>query len=245
MNRFVLKAGVGFCVGVGFAFGWLHEREHSDHLSAKPLNISRENPASDIDCEHAPQSDWFTVRGIFYEPNKTLYNADWEYCNGDLPGERVRIMDANDQHVFFQFENDEVLRLEKLRLLDNDAPQLLVLTESTGTGDDIDWHVISESKGALEEWKKPDYDGPAQKLLGSDEDFCCKDWNFHLEGNDVVLARGIYRKGDGNCCPSRGGVLVRLQPTNGAFKLVSAARISKPEYDRWSWTLCSKCNLYY
>lgn len=245
MNRYGLIAGVGFCLGIGFAFGWSLGQEHSDRGLAKPLNVSYEKPAYNLDCEHAPQSDWFTIRDFFYEPNKTLYDIDWEYCNGDPPSQRVRIADANDQNVFFNYENDEVLRVEKLRLLDMDVPQLLVLTESAGTGDDIDWQIISESNGALKEWKRPDYDGPAEKLLRSDEDFCCKDWNFHLEGNEVVLARGVYRKGDANCCPSRGGVLVRLRPAAGAFRLVSAVRISKPEYVRWTWIYCSKCQLLY
>ena len=131
-----------------------------------------------------------------------------------------------------------------LDLLGNHVPQVLVLTMAGGTGDDIDWHVISESNGTLKEWEPPDYDGPTEKLLRSDEDFCCKDWNFHMQGNEIVLARGIYKKGDGNCCPSRGGVVVHLRPADNAFKLVSAARISKPEYDRWPGTFCLNCKLY-
>ncbi len=132
-----------------------------------------------------------------------------------------------------------------LDLVDNHVAQLLVLTMSAGTGDDIDWHVIGESNGALKEWKPPDYDGPAKNLLNADEDFCCKDWNFHLQGNEIVLARGIYQKGEGNCCPSRGGVLVRLQPADDGFKLVSVVRIDKPEYEVWRDSyFCLSCKLH-
>ncbi|MGH9563161.1 MAG: hypothetical protein ACRD3S_17040, partial [Terracidiphilus sp.] len=110
---------------------------------------------------------------------------------------------------------------------------------------DIQWHVIGESKDVLQEWKSPDYDAAAEKLLRPGENFCCKDWNFHLQGNEIILPRGIYGRNDGNCCPSRGGVLVRLQPVDDGFKLESALRISKPEYHRWSWeAFCRNCKLY-
>ena len=92
---------------------------------------------------------------------------------------------------------------------------------------------------------EPDYDALSKKLLKVDEDFCCKEWNLHLRGKNVVLARGIYHKDeDGNCCPSRGGVLVWLQPVQVGFKVVRVQRISGAEYDRASReAFCLECTL--
>ncbi len=244
MNRYLCVAGVGLCLALGFASGRFVERKHPERNN---LNAARASSSvmADFACDHAPERDWYTVRGFFYQPGKTLYNADWEYCPDDPSQQRVRITDANYQKVFFQYVNDEVLRLEMLDLAGNHIPQLLVLTGAAGTGEDIDWHVIGESNGTLMEWKVPNYDGPAEKLLRRDEDFCCKDWNFHLQGNEILLAEGIYRENDGNCCPSAGGVLVRLRPTQNAFELVSVVRISKPEYYRWrDKGFCINCSLY-
>jgi hypothetical protein len=244
MNRYLRAAGVGLCLALGFASGWLIEHRNSERKNTKAASSSNSR-APHVDCNHASESDWYTVRGFFYEPSKTLYNADWQYCPGEPAEQRVRITDANFQKVFFHYEDDQVLRLEMLDLLGNHVPQVLVLTMAGGTGDYIGWHVISESNSALEEWKLPDYDRPAEKLLGPDEDFGFKDWNFHMQGNEILLARGVYKKGEGNCCPSRGGVLVRLRPTQNAFKLVGAVRINKPQYYRWrDQPFCLNCRLY-
>jgi hypothetical protein len=237
--------GVLLCLFVIVATDRFNIGSYVGPVSAKAAIISAERPTRSLNCEHAPQRNWRTVRTFDYEPMKTLYIVNWEICTGSPTEERVRITDADFKKVFFQFEDDEVVRVEKLDLLDNLSPQLFVLTMSAGTGDDIGWHIISESHGLLEEWKPPDYDGAAEKLLHSDEDFCCKDWNIHLQGNQVVLARGIYQKGEGNCCPSRGGVLVRLQPVDNGFKLVSVVRIGRPEYYRWRDTyFCLSCKLH-
>ena len=245
MKRYVLVVSVGLSPGVGLATGWLLERKRDEQKPAPTAIGSSEKQEPSLDCEHASESDWYTVRIFDYEPSKTPYTANWETCEGDPIEQRIRITDANLQKVFFKFENDEVERVETLDLLGNHVPQLLVLTMSSGTGDDIEWHVIGESNGALKEWKPPDYDGPAGKLLRPDEDFGYKDWNFHIQGNEILLARGIYQKDDGNCCPSRGGVLVRLRPIDGGFKVVTALRISKPEYFRWrDTTFCLDCKLY-
>jgi hypothetical protein len=243
MNRYLLIAAVGLSLGVGFAVGWF-ERNHLERENIEVVG-SPNNQTPDVDCDHASERDWHTVRGFSYQPGNTLYNAEWQYCPGEPIQQRVRITDANFQKVLFHYENDEVHRLEKLDLVANHVPQLLVLTMAGGTGDYIDWHVVGESNGALEEWKVPDYDGPAEKLLRSDENFGYKDWNFHMQGNEIALARGIYLKGEGNCCPGRGGVVVRLRPTQNEFELISAVRIDKPEYYRLrDQSFCLSCNLY-
>jgi hypothetical protein len=246
MNRNLWMAIVVFSLGVGIAVGWFLERRHTQSEPMKPATSSDNNRGSTAACEQAPETEWYTVRNFFFAPRKTLYNADWQVCRGEPSAQRVRITDANFETVFFQFEDDEIERVETLDFLGDHVPQLLVLTVSAGTGDQIALHVISESNGALEEWKLPDYDVSAEKLLRPDEDFCCKDWNLHVQGSEIVLARGIYHKGvDGNCCPSRGGVLVRLMPAHNAFKVVNTVRISKPEYYRWrEQPFCLQCTLY-
>jgi hypothetical protein len=245
MNRYLWMAAVVLALSAGFAAVRLCEHRHVQKTHEKAATDSS-NQQSAVACERAPETDWYTVRGFFYVPSRTLYNADWQFCRGEPSAQRVRITDANFKRVFFQFEDDEIQRVEKLDLLGDHIPQLLVLTISAGTGDQVAWHVISESNSTLEEWTPPDYDTPAEKLLRPDEDFCCKDWNFHIQGSEVILARGIYHKGiDGNCCPSRGGVLVRLKPAQNAFKLVNIVRISKPEYDHWrDQPFCLQCALY-
>jgi hypothetical protein len=245
MSRKTMMAAVGLLLAAGAAAVWAVDGWPRAQMPMKAAISAAEKRSPLSGCEHASQSDWHAVRSLFYVPIKALYIVDWEICTGDPTLERVRITDADSKKIFFQFENDEVVRVEQLDLLDNHVPQLLALTTSAGTGDDIDWHVIGESNGVLKEWKPPDYDGPAEKLLRADEDFCCKDWNFHLEENEIVLARGIYKKGEGNCCPTRGGVLVRLQPADGGFKLVSVVRISKHEYEIWRDSyFCLSCKLH-
>ena len=241
----MMTAAVGLSLVAGVAAVWAIDGWLSGQMPVRAAIATTERRPFVSGCEHAPQGDWHGVRSFFFEPVKTLYIVDWEICAGEPPLGRVRITDADSKKIFFQFENDEVVRVERLDLLDNHVPQLLALTMSSGTDDEIDWHIIGESNGALKEWKPPDYDGQAEKLLRADEDFCCKDWNFHLQGNEIVLARGIYQKGEGNCCPGRGGVLVRLQPADDGFKLVSVVRISKPEYEIWRDSyFCLNCKLY-
>src|SRR5579863_1730220 len=150
MNRIVPITAVGFCLLASFASGWLLERGDSQQKAAKAAVSSSQRKAPELDCEHAPQSDWHTVRALFYEPANTHYNVSWEICEGDPAEQRVRVTDADFKRVFFQFEDDEVGRVEKLDLLGDHIPQLLVLTLSAGTGDDIQWHVICESRGMLQ-----------------------------------------------------------------------------------------------
>ncbi|GEM_PF-4327130 len=156
----------------------------------------------------------------------------WEFCADGIGGQRVRVTDDTLKKSLVEYRDDEILRVEKIDLLGNQAYELLVLTGSAGTADTITWHLLSEVDGELREWKYPDYDVPANKLLRADEDFCCKDWGFHLRANSILLSRGTYRKGEANCCPSRGGVLVELSPVRNALKLTKIQRVSKAEYYR-------------
>ena len=241
-NLAIALVAIGVCAG--FVAGWFIARRH---LSNTVVTVPAKSPdvrESTLDCDHAPDNDWQTVRSYWYLPAKTLYEVEWQFCSEDFASRRVRVTNANFSTTFFQYRDDQILRVENLDLLGDHIPELLVMTGSAGTDDRITWHVISESNGTLYEWKPPNYDAAAEKLLGPDEDFCCKSWNFHLQGSDILVARGIYHKGDGNCCPSRGGVIVRLEPARGALKLANAQRISKPEYDHWkSQPFCLRCAL--
>lgn len=232
-----------------FVSGWYAEYMRVGNASLgiqrNPVN-NGQSPGATLDCKANTLADnWQTVQTFDYQPLKTLYTAAWEFCPGNIQGQRVRVMDANFLNVFYKYEDDEIVRVEQIELVGNRVPQLLIVTGSSGTNDRINWHVLSEVNGQLQEWKWPNYDAPASELLGPDEDFCCKEWNFHLRGHDIVLVRGIYHKGeDGNCCPSRGGVIVRLKPIENGFKLDGVQRVSRPEYDRWkSQPFCSQCTL--
>jgi hypothetical protein len=244
MSRNLAIALVVIGVCAGFVAGWFIARRHLSNTVVTVPAKSADVQESVIDCDHAPDNDWQTVRSYWYLPAKTLYEVEWQFCSEDFASRRVRVTNANFSTTFFQYRDDQILRVENLDLLGDHIPELLVITGSAGTDDRITWHVISEANGTLYEWKPPNYDAAAEKLLGPDEDFCCKSWNFHLQGSDILVARGIYHKGDGNCCPSRGGVIVRLEPARGALKLANAQRISKPEYDHWkSQPFCLRCAL--
>jgi hypothetical protein len=248
MNRRLWIAILIVTACAAFAFGWHVEYRRTRSTpaggSGHPIGNAQSTQAT-FECGVDPDDLWHTVQTFYYQPVKTLYSVIWQLCPGDIDGRRVRIMDADNQKVFYEYEDDEILRVEQIELLGDHLPQLLIVTGSGATNDRIDWHVLSEVNGQLHEWTWPDYDAPAVKLLRADENFCCKAWNFHLRGHDIFLAEGIYHKDeDGNCCPSRGGVLVWLKPIQEGFKLVSVRRISMPEYYRWrSQPFCSQCTL--
>ena len=249
MNLRLWIAILIFTACAAFAIGWHIEYRRTRNTPAGGAG----HPISNVESTQAafecgadvPDDHWHTVQTFYYKPVKTLYSVDWQLCPGDIDGRRVRVLDADDQKVFYEYEDDEILRIEQIELLGDHVPQLLIVTGSSGTDDKVDWHVVSEVNGQLHEWTWPNYDAPAEKLLRADEDFCCKSWNFHLRGHDIFIAEGIYHKDeDGNCCPSRGGVLVRLKPIRNGFKLESVQRISRPEYQRWlSQPFCSQCPL--
>ena len=249
MNRQLWIAILILTACAALAIGWHIEYRRTRSTpaggSGRPIDNSRSTQTA-FECDADVSDDhWHTVQAFYYRPVKTLYSVAWQLCPGDIDGRRVRVMDSNDQEVFYEYEDDQILRVEQIELLNGQVPQLLIVTGSSGTDDKVDWHVLSEVKGQLREWTWPDYDAPAERLLRADENFCCKAWNFHLLGHDIFLAEGIYHKDeDGNCCPSRGGVLVRLKPIRNGFKLESVQRISRPEYQRWlSKPFCSQCTL--
>lgn len=212
--------------------------------TAQSLHNNKAAAESSSYCEPPSNGKWYPTRGFFYTPVKTLYNVDWDICTGDDLLQRVRVIDANEKKVFFEYEDAQVLRLEEIDLLNNHLPELLIITTNPGTADAEDWHIVGEHNGKLQEWKHPDYDSSSAELLGRDEEFG-KDWNFHLRGNEIFLARGIYHKGlDGNCCPSRGGILVHLHPIANGFDLAKVERISKTAYHYWErQPFCFRCTL--
>ena len=249
MNRHLWIAILIFTACTAFTIGWHIEyrrsRSRATGVPGHPIGNAQSTQAASECGTDVPDDHWHTVQTVDYQPVQTLYMVVWEHCTGDIEGRRVRVMDANLLNLFYEYKDDEILRVEQVELLGDHIPQLLIVTGSAGTNDRIDCHVLSEVNDQLHEWKWPGYDARAERLLRADESFCCKEWNFHLRGHDIVLARGIYRKNeDGNCCPSRGGALVWLKPSQDRFKLVSVQRISRPECYRWrSQPFCSQCTL--
>ena len=247
MNRRLWIAILVVTACAAFAIGWHIEYRHTRGTPVRGSGHTIGNAQSTqavFECDGDVSDDhWHTVQTFFYQPVKTLSSVVWQLCPGDIDGLRVRVMDDNE--VLYEFGDSEILHVGQIELLNGQVPQLLIVTGSSGTRDNVDWHVLSEVNDQLHEWTWPDYDAPAVKLLRPDENFCCKAWNFHVRGHDIFLAEEIYNKDkDGNCCPSRGGVLVRLKPIRNGFKLESVQRISWREYYRWrSEPFCSKCTL--
>jgi hypothetical protein len=242
VSRALASAFTLIGLAVGFAAGWFIARRHTQNPVVTVLQNSADSSQSTLGCDQADDNRWETVRTLWYVPTKRRYTVDWQMCAGDIDERRVRVTDGNS--VLFHYSDDEIVRVETLNMLGGRDTELLVMTQSAGTDDRVSWHIIAESNGRLVEWKPPNYDAPAEKLLRPDEDFCCKSWNFHLQSGNIVLARGIYHKGEGNCCPSRGGVLVSLKPAQDKFALTKIQRISKPEYyRRRSQPFCLRCIL--
>jgi hypothetical protein len=230
LTAFVIAAGCG---------------ERTQPPNGKSQSTESHRSASVLaDCASAPNDVWSTARVFDYIPAQSRYTVVWEVCPAEITGRRVRVTDANYKRVFYTFADDEILRTEEVELLSHQPPQLLIVTGSSGTDDRTTWHILSESQGELQEWHWPELEASAAKLLHTDEDFCCKEWNIHLVDHEIFLAEGIYRKGEGNCCPSRGGVLVRLKAKEGLLKISKVERISAKEYDRWrNLGFCLHCVL--
>jgi hypothetical protein len=235
---------VAACILVGSQAGDFGRR-------SKPSEIYPPDPfvaESGLDCFDAPDSRWRTVQpmAVYWPgPGQRSYSAELQICPGrDYEGRRVQVQDEGTSEPLFTFQDDAIIRADTVRLLNTNTPQLLIVTASGGTDDREDWHVLSATKGQLREWTMPDYQSPANKFLRRHETFCCKEWNFHLRGTQLYAAAGIYREGDGNCCPTRGGVLAHLRPVEGRFELVSEKRIDIAEYYRWrDQPFCFKCTV--
>ena len=248
MKRSLWIASFILTACVAFAIGWRIERvrtKNRENVSSPPP-VGKTQSEEIAGCnDDAPEDRWRAVRTFEFSPIKTSYMVDWQSCSSDLMGARVRVLDIDVKKVLFEYKDDVIVRTEMVELLEKRELQLLIVTESAGTNDRFDWHVLSEVDDHLKEWSWPDYDAPAEKLLRADEGFCCKEWNLHLQGKKIVLARGIYHKDvDGNCCPSRGGILVWLKPVQEGFRVESVRRISKQEYERRNREpFCAQCTL--
>ena len=166
MNRQRWIAILIFTACTAFAIGWHIEyrrtRSTSVGGSGRPIDDSQSTQAA-FECDaDVPDDHWKTIQTLGYQPVKTLYTAVWDFCPADLERRRVRFMDANFQKIFYEYEDDEILRVEKVELSGDHVPQLLIVTGSSGTNDRIDWHVLSEVNDQLYEWTWPDYNAPAE-----------------------------------------------------------------------------------
>lgn len=231
MSRSLAIVLVVFAICAGFIAGWFLASQRLQKSSAAGQPFFADAHGAILDCNHASDDQFRTISNYFYDPGKKTYPVEWQVCLGELQRHRVRVIDPPDT-VLFQYTDDSVDKIDTVDLLADHKPELFILTGSLGTADTTTWHIIDESNGKLREWKWPDYDIPAEKLLRSDEDFCCKSWGLNLEARGISLVRPVFRKGDANCCPSRGGIIVHLKPTRGAFVLLGISRLTKSQYDR-------------
>jgi hypothetical protein len=190
-------------------------------------------------CYQAPDSEWHYAGSVEYSG----YTAIKEVCDNLEPWARVVI--DSDSHVrLFTFNDDGIEHVNVVRFKSEKRPLLFVMTMSAGTGAYADLHFLSDADGTLKEWTWPDLDPSLERLLQGGEHTCCKDWNYHLLEDELVLARGIYKKNDGNCCPSRGGIVARLRPTSGRFEIIEVKRVTLEEYASWRFKpFCVRCTL--
>ena len=111
-------------------------------------------------------------------------------------------------------------RVEPLLLPDvGGRPELLVIWRLSGTGGFVEWCLLGWNGTALRCREIDDVDTPAARLLAADEHFCCKGWNVFLSDGRLLLERPVYRKGDPNCCPTRGNLFAQLDARGGRLAL--------------------------
>jgi hypothetical protein len=228
-QRLIFLAVILIGVGIGFLAGWFL-RARLLNIRSQPTHAS-DTPSSSDNCEY--------VRTVMFRPIQgRALEATWDLCRGkyDLREHYVHIGNNGEPPWIRTF--GPAGGIESLRPIDLDedgSTELLVIEGPEGTGDYIRWCVFGSVGNGLDCWKVPDVDAAAKALIKADEDFCCKDWNLHIVGRKIVLAEGIYRKGDGNCCPSRGGIVAELTPKKGEFALTNTYRVTPKEYRRWVW----------
>jgi len=162
------------------------------------------------------------------------YGMEWDLCYAeDSPQHYVKI-ERKTGAIAYAFEPaDEISQLERMDFDNDGNEELLYVSTASGTGNDLEWCVLGWINDGLKCWEVPDVRMPSEKLLKNDEDFCCKDWSLKVTAGNIVLGRGIYRKGEGNCCPSRGGVFVELVPQDGEFRIAKVWRGDSKTYHTW------------
>ena len=184
------------------------------------------------------QGDVIRYSLVRFRADEEPYEIEWSLCHdeGSPPQNHIKIERNPNEGIYKFGPADEISRLERMDFDNDGNEELLYVSTSAGTGDYIDWCVLGQTKDKLKCWTVPDVKVPSQKLLKTDEDFCCKDWSLKITAGNIVLGRGIYHKGDGNCCPSRGGVFVELAPRYGAFRVLKVWRTDSKAYHDWLYS---------
>src|SRR5215831_504791 len=160
------------------------------------------------------------------------YFVEWNLCREREGFTENYVTLENGDQKMYAFDAAEIVdRLDRLDLDRDGNEELLFVGMAGGTGNNIDWCVLGWDGAKLSCWQVPPLNFPSEKLLKPDEDFCCKDWRLKVRNEKLVLGRGIYRKGDGNCCPSRGGAFVELSPDHGKFLLTKVWRSDIKTYE--------------
>jgi len=176
---------------------------------------------------------------VVFRPGSDPTGVDWDFCPAgeNEPSSQsvhVRGLHGNEKNAWTFGPSDYIEQFDVLGLGSDGSQQLLVVEGSSGTGDYIKWCVLGWTGKGLACWPHPDVEAAGNGLLKSDEDFCCKDWTLKFSSGEIVLGRGIYRKGaDGNCCPTRGGAFLRLTPKDREFEIRTVWRTDQATYEKW------------
>jgi hypothetical protein len=232
----LLVAGIALGLAIGL---WVGSRRHNPAAAGTPIATiqpkanKRETSDNGTNC--------YFVRYLTFQPKKGPDHipVQWELCDEQgMTANYVYLGGSPDetQKPLFTFGPTDILQQLEVTDLDSDGnEELLMVGQAAGTGNYIEWCVLGWSAGALKCWQVPDIDNPVKRLTSKDEHFCCKDWILKRTHKRLILGRGIYHTGDGNCCPTRGGAFVDLVPENGQLRLQRAWRTSLDKYQQWSW----------
>src|SRR4051812_13166642 len=102
----LVAAIVAIFGGIG-AF-WLASR-HLRSNSSAPVAAPAAKGLTADECRHAPDSDWKVFTGLDYQPSKTSYTVEWQFCSEDLGGQRIRILDWHIHKVLFEYIDDGLI----------------------------------------------------------------------------------------------------------------------------------------
>lgn len=160
--------------------------------------------------------------------------------DGMGPGERhvllVRSGPATTDPVVLAWDNVEepgLSFLDRIGPVDPDgdgAQELAIWAGLSGTGAIRAWCILGRDASGFHCWPWPDVTALVQQRLGAGE----MTWKGLLAAEDPMVAlrpggrltlrTGIYRQGDGNCCPSGGEIRLRFTPGRGRMELEDVTR---------------------
>ncbi len=186
-----------------------------------PAQAQSQRPPEALDCPVSRKLD------MDFRGDGRFHIVELRRCTGESP--RFEVMLVNEAAAgatVVRFDNFDdpgakfLERVEPMVLPDGGGrPELLVVWRFHGTGGFIEWCMLRWSAGALRCREVDDLDAPAGRLLAADEDFCCKGWSLLLSDGRLLLQRPVFRKGDPNCCPTRGNLFAQLDAHDGRLAI--------------------------